>query len=53
MAKHFTAIVEILEINCSRETNGQKDKTEVARIVVRADTLEDLRNKVGKHIELV
>ena len=56
MAKHYTAVVEILEVNTvlgSRDTNGGKEKTEVARIVVRADTLEELRTKVGKHIELV
>ena len=57
MAKHYTAIVEILEINQvsnTRDTSlSSKDKTEVARIVVRADTLEELRTKVGKHIELV
>ena len=56
MAKHYTAILEILEVQTvlgSRDTNGTKDKTEVARIVVRADTLEDLRAKVGKHIELI
>ena len=51
MAKHYTAIVEILEINDI--PGSSKDKTEVARIVVRADTLEELRTKVGKHIELV
>jgi len=56
VAKHYTAVVEILEVNTvlgSRDTNGGKEKTEVARIVVRADTLEELRTKVGKHIELV
>lgn len=57
MAKHYTAIVEILEIltvSNTRDTSlTSKDKTEVARIVVRADTLEELRTKVGKHIELV
>jgi hypothetical protein len=56
VAKHYTAIVEILEIQQvigSRDSSGGKEKTEVARIVVRADTLEELRTKVGKHIELV
>ena len=53
MAKHYTAIVEILEVNDIRTAGTSKDKTEVARIVVRADTLEELRTKVGKHIELV
>lgn len=55
MAKHYTAVVEILEINTVSVTRDgtSKDKTEVARIVVRADTLEELRTKVGKHIELV
>jgi hypothetical protein len=56
VAKHYTAIVEILEVQQvmgSRDANGGKDKLEVARIVVRADTLEDLRTKVAKHIELI
>ena len=52
MAKHYTAIVEILEVN-DGTAGSSKDKTEVAHIVVRADTLEELRTKVGKHIELV
>lgn len=54
MAKHYTAIVEILEVVASGTiSQPSKDKTEVARIVIRADTLEDLRTKVAKHIELI
>ncbi len=54
MTKHYTAVVEILEVVASGTiTQPSKDKTEVARIVIRADTLEELRTKVGKHIELV
>ena len=54
MAKHYTAIVEILEVQATgTSSNPSKDKSEVARIVIRADTLEELRTKVGKHIELV
>ena len=54
MAKHYTAVVEILEIVPSGTiSQPSKDKTEVARIVVRADSLEELRTKVGAHIALI
>lgn len=56
MAKHYTAVVEVFEVQQvigTRDASGGKDKSEVARIVVRADTLDELRDKVGKHIELI
>lgn len=60
MTKRFTAIVEIVEVE---ETPAQRDRgvvdaakketRELTKLVVRDETLEGLKVKLGKHIELV
>lgn len=62
MNKRYTAVVEILEVTETEATPGyrgdggkpaSKDSRELAKLVVRAETLEGLKVKLGKHIELV
>lgn len=60
MTKRFTAIVEIVEVTETPDTTqyrekvpGKKDSRELTKLVVRDDTLEGLKVKLGKHIELV
>jgi hypothetical protein len=58
--KHFTAILEVKESTTTEKDGGyQKPKivdrevTEVAKIVLRADTLEKLQTKLADHIALI
>lgn len=58
--KRFTAIVEILEVTETPEHKeysntipATKDSRELAKLVVRDETLEGLTAKLQKHLELV
>jgi hypothetical protein len=60
VAKRYTAIVEIVEVEETaarkeyRETiPGTKESKELAKFVVRDESLEVLKVKLGKHVELV
>lgn len=56
MKKHFTAVLEVKEVSEDSGTGRGDDKrfvNEVARIVVRADTLEGLRTKLAAHVALI
>lgn len=60
MPKHFTAVVEIQKVDIVelRGTGRDADKTvrtpgEVARVIVRADTLEKLVEKTKAHLSLI
>lgn len=57
----YTAVVDIFEIVETEATTayrgetkpGSKDSKELAKIVVRDETLEGLKTKLAKHVELV
>lgn len=57
--KRYTATVEIIEVTehtkleYGKETPAGKDTRELAKLVVRNDTLDGLKSKLSKHIELV
>lgn len=52
--KHFTAVVEVFEMTASGTiTQPSRDKQEVARIVLRADTLAGLQTKLAAHVALI
>jgi hypothetical protein len=63
VAKRYTAIVEIVEIEETAEVRGSyhgsngkpasKESKELAKFVVRDESLEALKVKLGKHVELV
>lgn len=63
MAKRYTAIVEIMEIeetagvsdryDRQKDIPAKKDSKELAKFVVRDESLETLKVKLGKHVELV
>lgn len=54
MSKHFTAVVEVFQVEASGTiSQPSKDKTEVARIVVRAETIEKLQAKLSAHVALI
>jgi hypothetical protein len=60
VTKRYTAIVEIVEVEEIAEnkdrynpTPARKDSKELTKLVVRDETLEGLKTKLGKHIELV
>lgn len=67
MAKHYTAIIEILKVATPSKpvalpgrvyteppkSDGQKEKREVLRVVLRADSIESLIKKATAHLELV
>lgn len=54
MAQHFTAVVEVFQMDKAGTVNNPtKDKQEVARIVVRADTLATLQTKLSAHVALI
>jgi hypothetical protein len=57
---HFTAILEVKESTTTEKDGGyQKPKivdraiTEVAKIVLRADTLKGLQAKLAAHVALI
>lgn len=49
---HVTQVVEVPNESGTRGM-AKKERREAARIVVQADTMEALRDKLGKHIELL
>lgn len=57
--EHFTAILQIEKVTVVTDSAVQSDikvrrePKEVAKIVVRAKTLEALKEKAAKHIDLV
>lgn len=55
MKIQYTAVVEVFQVESQSvgDRGVPKDKQEIARIIVRADTLEDLKAKLAKHVELV
>lgn len=59
---HFTAVVEILHSTPKRVggvrdgrllESGEREKREVARFIVRSDSIDDLTAKVQAHLALV
>lgn len=65
MPKHYTAIIEVIKVVepgpklNSRgypdplKSDEQKKKVEVARVVIRADSIESLITKATAHLNLV
>lgn len=60
MSNHFTAILEVKESTTTEQDGGyQKPKivernvVEVAKIVLRADTLKGLQAKLAAHVALI
>jgi hypothetical protein len=63
MAKHYTAIIELLKVgrstplpgrtSLSPKSDEQKEKREVLRVVLRADSIESLITKATAHLSLV
>lgn len=52
--KHFTAVVEVFEMTASGTiTTPTRDKQEVARIIVRAESLDKLQKKLINHVALI
>jgi hypothetical protein len=59
---HYTAVVEVQKVTVSTEKRDRynaitehagRDVSEVARVVVRADSLEALVTKVKSHADLI
>jgi hypothetical protein len=59
---HYTAVVEVQKVTNTAEardrynnltTHASRDVSEVARVVVRADSLEALVTKVKSHADLI
>lgn len=55
MSQHFTAVVEVFQVDAAPvgDRGIPKDKQEIARIVVRAETLEKLQAKLSAHVALI
>lgn len=67
MSGHYTATVEVRETIASRdtstvggygathrtETKTEREVRDVARVVVRADSIERLREKLAAHVALI
>jgi len=59
--KHYTAVIEVkVSERKARETDYrggvkeyEREVTDVARIVVRAETMEKLRDRMLSHVELI
>ncbi len=52
--KHYTAVIEVKEVGeAGTITKPTREVTDVARIVVRAETLEKLRARMLSHVELI
>lgn len=54
--RHYTAMIEINEVERRPGTgrgDDRRDKREIARVTVRADSLEALVAKVGAHTALI
>lgn len=59
-SEHFTAVVEINKTSISTESGsyGKPDEVnrqvaEVAKLVIRADTLDKLTDKIAVHVDLI
>lgn len=62
-AGHFTAVLQVEEVRVTaaepaRYANqpgipASRDVVEVAKVVIRADTLDELKEKLAKHAALV
>jgi hypothetical protein len=65
-SSHFTAVVEVQEVRVTPPspgrpgpydrqdpTAGSREVVEVARVIVRADDLDTLREKVAAHVALI
>ena len=59
---HFTALIEVIEVTPSHfieagynseKINVPRDTEEVAKVVVRASTLEELSAKVIQHMQVI
>lgn len=57
---HFTAILEVKESVTTEKDGGyqkpkiiERDVVDVARVVLRADTLEKLQAKLSAHVALI
>lgn len=51
---HYTAVIEIVKVTTlATQPAENRDKQEVSRIVIRADTIEKLVTKAGAHLALV
>lgn len=59
---HFTAMLEVQRVTQAPDpsyttrnpaSKGEREVAEVARIVVRADTLDALRGKLAAHVALI
>lgn len=60
MSKHYTAVLDIQEVehtapskNYGETVPGQRNVSDVTKIVVRADSLESLRAKLTAHVALI
>jgi len=67
-AEHYTATIEVTRTKRTPETvssgsygrgeirtapEPKREVVDVARLVIRAETLDALRDKVGRHVELI
>lgn len=60
MSKHYTAVLDIQEVENTTPTNNyneiipaQRIVSDVTKIVVRADTLESLQKKLTAYVALI
>lgn len=54
MADHYTANIVISKVERSGTINNPvRDAAEVVKLVVRADTLAKLRDKLASHVALI
>lgn len=62
MSTHFTATIEVHKVNhtdavvsryAEQSKPAHRDVQEVARVVLRADTLEKLQAKLTAHVALI
>jgi len=67
-AEHYTATIEVTRTKRTPETvssgsygrgeirtapEPKREVVDVARLVIRAETLDALRDKLGRHVELI
>jgi hypothetical protein len=57
---HYTATVEVIEVSFTDKDHGhnqpktsERSVQDVARLVLRADTLDGLRDKLASHVALI
>lgn len=50
---HFTAVVEIKKVTQYESTGRGDDKSFVHKIVIRSETIEELKKKLIGHIQLL